>query len=100
MPPDLTEDEKARLAQIVQEKPTLTGAKFGHLVRPGKKKKPKEWVIWRALKNLGSSRKKASFEADEKSRPETKKHYRPFTKKAKKTDLACLIFLDKTGIDR
>ena len=100
MPPELTEKEKARLKRIVQDNPTLTGTELGRLVRPGKKKKPQEWVIWRALKNFGLTRKKASFEADEKSRPDVKKRYRTFARKAKKTDPARLVFLDETGINR
>lgn len=60
MPPQLTRAEKVRLARVVQEKPTLTGFELGHLLRPGKKREPQEWVVWRALKEHGFSEKKAS----------------------------------------
>ena len=100
MPSELSPREQARLVKITQKKPTLTGSELGRLVRPGKKKKPQKWVIWRALKLLGFSKKKASFEADEKTRPDIKKRYQSFTKRAKKTDPSRLVFLDETGIDR
>ena len=100
MPSELTEQEKVQLARIVTTKPTLTGSELGRLLRPGKKKRPQEWVIWRALRRFGFSRKKASFAADEKRRPDVKKRYRSSTKKAKNTDSARLVFLDGTGIDR
>ena len=100
MPSELTDTEKKRLVKVVEERPTLTAAELGRLVWPGKKKKPREWVILRALKTLGFSRKKASFEADEKNRSDVKKRSRRFKKKAKNTDSARLVFLDETGIDR
>lgn len=72
MPSGLTDEENTRLEKIVQQNPTLTGAKLGRLVRPRKKKKPAKWVIWRALRWLGFSKKKAKFEAEEKKRPDAR----------------------------
>lgn len=97
--PSISAELHDEIRRLARRTPVLTAKEIAASIKSQSGVEPSPWVIWRVLKKLGFSRKKLSFKADERQRPDVRKKRKAFKKAAAKVDRSRLVFLDETGIN-
>ena len=97
--PSISKKGQAKLERMVRSNAKLTAKEIAIALSSKGTNSPSQWAVWRLLKKLKFSRKKATFQADERERSDVKRKRKRFCKAAKKVDPARLVFLDETGVN-
>ena len=98
-PPTISVDLHDEIRRLARQSSAMTAKEIAAAIKAQRGFKPSPWVIWRVLKKLGFSRKKLTFEANERRRPDVQKKRKSFKKAAVKVDRSRLVFLDETGVN-
>jgi transposase len=93
-PPALDQRGLQRLRRLVRKQPDATLRQLQqHLGIGGS-----IMIVWRALNELGITRKKKSRHADERGRPDVQRKRRRFRRDVKPIAAGRLVFVDETGV--
>jgi transposase len=90
----LDDDGCERLRRLVEEHPDVTLDQLRDRLGAG----GSIMVVWRALKNLGVTRKKKTRRADEQNRPDVQEARRTFREAVEPIEPRRLVFVDETGV--